>query len=58
MVRRWAADTDAPYEAEWVTTTVANGAHALTAVARDAAGRETTAAAVNVSVLNDSRRPR
>ena len=52
-----AADLEAPYEVAWPTLAGANGTHALTAVARDAAGRETTAAAVNVSVLNDSRRP-
>ena len=48
-----AADLEAPYEVAWPTASVSNGAHALTAVARDAAGRETTATAVNVSVLND-----
>ena len=41
-----AEDTTAPYEVAWNTTAVANGAHALTAVARDAAGHQTTAAAV------------
>lgn len=44
------ADTAAPYEVEWTTTTVINGAHTLTAVARDVAGRETrTTAPVIVS---------
>ena len=38
-----AEDTVAPYEVTWATTTAANGAHTLTAVARDAAGHETTA---------------
>ena len=33
-----AEDTTAPYEVTWDTATVANGAHTLTAVARDAAG--------------------
>ena len=41
-----AEDTTAPYEASWNTTALANGSHTLTAVARDAAGHETTAAAV------------
>ena len=52
------ADTEAPYQIAWPTPAGANGAHALSAVARDAAGRETTAAAANVSVLNDWRRQR
>ena len=47
-----AEDTTAPYEAEWDTATAANGAHTLTAVARDAAGHA-TAAAVSVTVAND-----
>jgi hypothetical protein len=38
-----AEDTVAPYEHAWLTTDVANGEHTLTAVARDAAGNETTA---------------
>ena len=33
-----AEDTAAPYSVSWNTTTVANGSHTLTAVARDAAG--------------------
>ena len=37
-----AADTAAPYEVAWPTDAVPNGAQTLTAVARDAAGRETT----------------
>ena len=36
----------------WNTTTAVNGAHALTAVARDAAGNKTTSAAVTVTVSN------
>ena len=48
------ADTEAPYQIAWPTLAGANGGHALTAVARDAAGRETTAGAVSVTVLNDS----
>ena len=33
-----AEDTAAPYEVSWGSATAANGAHVLTAVARDAAG--------------------
>jgi len=47
-----AADTQAPYELEWLTTAVANGAHTITAVARDAAGRQ-TATAVALVVSNE-----
>src|SRR5437870_11646403 len=42
----------APYAVSWPTTTASNGAHTLTAVARDAAGNTATAAAVSVSVNN------
>jgi N,N-dimethylformamidase beta subunit-like protein/uncharacterized protein DUF4082/Big-like domain-containing protein len=41
-----------PYNVSWNTTTTANGTHALTAVARDAAGNTTTSAAVSVTVNN------
>ena len=51
------ADTEAPYEAEWVTTTAANGAHTVSAVAHDAAGHATTASAVSVTVVNDVAAP-
>ncbi|QNT70147.1 hypothetical protein HQ394_13430 [Defluviicoccus vanus] len=47
-----AADTNVPYSVVWNTTSVANGAHAVTALARDAAGNATTSAAVNVTVSN------
>jgi hypothetical protein len=46
-------DTSAPYSRSWTTTNSQNGAHTLTAVARDAAGNTTTAAAVTVTVSND-----
>ena len=52
-----AEDTTAPYELAWNTAPVANGAHTLTAVARDAAGQQTTAAAVSVTVTNDTTAP-
>ena len=38
--------------ASWNTVLVPNGAHTLTAVARDAAGNRTTSAAIRVTVLN------
>ncbi|HXI27519.1 MAG TPA: PASTA domain-containing protein, partial [Vicinamibacterales bacterium] len=44
--------TSAPYTILWNTATAANGAHTLTAVARDDAGNATTAAAVSVTVTN------
>jgi sulfur relay (sulfurtransferase) complex TusBCD TusD component (DsrE family) len=44
--------TAAPYSVTWDTTAVADGTHTLTAVARDTAGNQTTAAAVNVMVSN------
>jgi len=46
-----AEDTVAPYGISWNTTTVSNGAHVLTATARDAAGNSTTVTR-NVTVLN------
>jgi len=49
-----ATDTTAPYSVTWNSTTVANGSHSLTAIARDAAGNSTTSAAVIVSVNNSS----
>ena len=47
-----AEDTTAPYSVPWDTTRVANGSHALTAVARDAAGNRATSAPVTVTVSN------
>jgi hypothetical protein len=44
--------TAAPYGILWDTTPVVNGSHTLTAVARDAAGNTTPAAAVVVTVNN------
>lgn len=44
-------DTTAPYEAAWPTTSAPNGTYALTAIARDAAGNQTTASA-EVTVAN------
>ncbi|TMQ28484.1 MAG: DUF4175 domain-containing protein, partial [Candidatus Rokuibacteriota bacterium] len=42
--------TAAPYTVSWDTTIVADGAHTLTAVARDAAGNTATSSAVSVTV--------
>ena len=44
--------TTAPYGVTWNTTTTADGAHVLTAVARDAAGNVATSAGVTVTVAN------
>jgi chitodextrinase len=50
-------DTTSPYSISWNTLTASNGAHALTAVARDAAGNTTTTASVAVTVFNDTTPP-
>ena len=47
-----AEDTSSPYSVSWNTTTVADGSHTLTAVARDAAGNITTSATRTVTVAN------
>jgi Bacterial Ig domain/Right handed beta helix region len=44
--------TAAPYSMSWDSTTVANGSHTLTAVARDAAGNSTVSSPVVVTVAN------
>jgi Bacterial Ig domain/Carboxypeptidase regulatory-like domain len=46
------ADGSTPYAFAWDTTKVANGAHQLDAIARDAAGNATTSAIVTVTVNN------
>ena len=51
-----AEDAVPPYEVTWTTETAVNGAHTLTAEARDAAGRATTASA-EVIVANDRAAP-
>jgi hypothetical protein len=45
-------DTTSPYSLTWDSTTVANGAHSLSARARDGAGNVRTATAVSVTVNN------
>jgi glucose/arabinose dehydrogenase len=47
-------DPDAPYGLAWDTRTASNGAHTLTARARDAFGNTTTSAPVTVNVANSS----
>jgi hypothetical protein len=49
-----AEDTVTPYSISWNTALSTNGGHALTAVARDAAGNSSTAASVSVTVDNQS----
>src|SRR5437870_2091237 len=44
--------TAAPYALSWNTATASNGAHALTAIARDAAGNTATSTAVTITVDN------
>jgi len=46
------AFTVAPYSGTLDTTAIANGAHTLTAVASDAAGNQTTATPVSITVSN------
>src|SRR5262249_27368733 len=46
-----AEDTTAPYSVSWNTTTVGNGSHTLTAVARDG-NNSTTSSPVTVTVTN------
>src|SRR5207249_25303 len=50
-------DTTVPYSVIWDSTTYPNGTHLLTAVARDAAGNQTTSAPVPVQVDNGDRTP-
>jgi hypothetical protein len=47
-----AEDTSAPYSISWNTSLVSNGAHTLTATARDAAGNTATSASISVTVNN------
>src|SRR5437870_2001021 len=49
--------TTAPYLVSWNPTLATNGAHNLTAVARDAAGNTATSVAISVTVLNDTTPP-
>jgi hypothetical protein len=50
-------DLVAPHAATWDTTTATNGAHTITATARDAKGNRATSAPVTVTVSNDRTAP-
>ena len=52
-----AADTAAPFTLTWDSTTVTNGTHTLAAIARDAAGNQTTSGTLSVNVRNDLTAP-
>ena len=45
-------DTSSPYSISWNSASVSNGAHTITAVARDAAGNTKTSTGVSVTVSN------
>jgi hypothetical protein len=51
------ADTSSPYSATFDTTTVADGSHVVTAVARDAANNATTSSGVTITVQNATTTP-
>lgn len=44
--------TNAPYALTWSTASVTNGAHVLTAIARDTAGNQTVSAPIALAVTN------
>jgi hypothetical protein len=46
--------TSAPYSVAWNTITIGDGSHTLTAIARDAAGNQTTSTPITVTVNNAS----
>jgi hypothetical protein len=47
-----AEDVSSPYSVAWNTTTLANGTHTLTAVARDATGNSKVSGSISVTVSN------
>lgn len=47
-----AEDTTAPYSISWSSLTVSNGAHVVTAVAKDTSLNTTTSSPINISVSN------
>jgi hypothetical protein len=47
-----AEDTTSPYSVTWNSTSVSDGGHTVTAVARDVAGNTTTSSSVSVTVNN------
>jgi glucose/arabinose dehydrogenase/fibronectin type 3 domain-containing protein len=50
-------DLTAPYSLSWNSTTVPNGAHSITAVARDASGKQTLSSPINFTVNNTTLPP-
>lgn len=52
-----AEDVTAPYSINWDSLSVANGTHALSAVARDAAGNKTTSNQIAINVNNATSEP-
>ena len=46
------SNTTPPYSTVWDTTTIANGSHTITAIARDGAGNVETSAGVSITVNN------
>jgi len=52
-----ASDVSAPYVANWVSTTVANGGHTIAARAIDTAGNATTSTATSFTVANGGGNP-
>jgi len=49
--------TTPPYSVSWNTATATDGSHTITAIARDAAGNQTTSAPVTVTVANNAPPP-
>ncbi|SFS67107.1 Ig-like domain-containing protein [Paenibacillus sp. BC26] len=47
-------DTTSPYSISYNTTSLTNGSHSITAVARDAAGNTTTSSSVPVTISNSA----
>ena len=52
-----AEDPTAPYSVSWNTSSASNGAHTITAVARDVSGNSSISAAVSVTVSNTAPSP-
>ena len=51
-INQGSEDVTAPYSVSWNTTSVANGTHVITAVARDTSSNSATSESLNVSVNN------
>lgn len=47
-------DTSSPYSVSWDSTTISNGSHTITAVARDAAGNTQTSSGISININNTS----